>query len=235
MREMNEMRGMGEMLISSFLFLSFDHEIITINLKLPFFKGYSLIGVVNNCSVTMFQYINGIYWHKKSVGWFTVSRLELVSKLVYFMNQNMCLKYPNLKIDWLFKDSRPLLPVDSAFRDVHSTLNSILEPNLVNSNPVYEFNFTANFEIAIDEKNNFVDPTSNLFKYRIPILIVNNSYYYSGVEEFKKPVANYVDNFKKLYPLVTVNSSKLEEMKTMKDKLDYIRGQIINVLNKYSY
>ncbi|CAF0893969.1 unnamed protein product, partial [Brachionus calyciflorus] len=182
----------------------------------------------------MFEQVKSFDTLIKNLSYLNASRLELLSKMVYFMNQNLCIKHKNSNLEWLFNESKPLLPVDSSFRDVHSTLNSILESNLVLTNPVYEFNFTANFEIAIDENNNFADPRSNTFKYRIPILIVKNSYFFNGTEEFKKPIANYVDNFKKLYPLVTVNSSKLEEMKTMQAKLEYIRERIVKGLEEYA-
>lgn len=41
---------------------------------------------------------------------------------------------------------------------------------------------------------------------RIPILVFDKSYYYENSDDLKMPIAMYVRNFKKLYPLVIVSS-----------------------------
>jgi hypothetical protein len=59
-------------------------------------------------------------------------------------------------------------------------------------------------ELAIDDNRNFVQPGSESVKFRIPILVTDESYYYDNLAELKKPIAAYVESFQHVHPVMIV-------------------------------
>jgi hypothetical protein len=59
-------------------------------------------------------------------------------------------------------------------------------------------------ELAIDENRSFVVPGSASVKFRIPIIVADETYYYDNLAELKKPIAAYVESFQQLHPVMIV-------------------------------